>query len=201
MNAPWPAEVAGLPVCPHRRLPVPFAATRRPDGVAEFTVIDPVRVRACAAHRLCGVCGLALGYWVAFFGGPASADPARGAYTDPPMHEGCVEAAIGLCPFISKPRVPRRSPPVDIIAADPAGFLEGGKGEGRGWVMVICRGYRVVTQPTRQGGVAEVFRPLQVARTRTFNYGPDGVLRELTAPARPARAVVRTQRRKGGRRG
>lgn len=188
---PVPACLRDLPLCPKRKLPVPFAAARYPDGTGEFTIIDPQRVALCARHRLCGVCGDALGRWVAFLGGEASADPARGAYSDPGMHPACCEAALGLCVFIARPRVPRRTVPINVVdVSTPAGFADDDD-RVKTWVMVIARDYQVVGTRTREGGTALLFRPLLRERTRTFGYGPDGKLREVRPPV-----VVRAQRRR-----
>ena len=39
-RSPWPAEVAHLPVCPHRNLPVPFINEVAPDGTGLFAILD-----------------------------------------------------------------------------------------------------------------------------------------------------------------
>ena len=196
---PVPACLRDLPLCPKRKLPVPFAAARYPDGTGEFSIINPVRVAICARQRRCGICGNPLGRWVAFLGGPRSADPHNGAYTDPAMHERCAEASIGICTFIARPRTVRRSLPIDVIpAGDPEGFIDDGDKAATGWVMVITRSYRVVKAPARDGGTAALFLPGPHERTRRFLYdGPDGRLVEVDpVPVAAGPQVVRAQRRR-----
>jgi ferredoxin len=179
MRRAWPPAVEGLDVCPHRKLPIPYSALRREDGTGDFIVTDSKRVEACARYKLCGVCGKPLGYWIAFLGGPASADPEAGAYTDPPMHEACAEAALQLCPYIAHPRVQRRSPLAGVATAEPAGWMEDKNPDG--WVMVITRGFRVKRErDQRTGDLIPLFRPAAgLRRERRFGY-EGGRLAELT---------------------
>jgi hypothetical protein len=165
--------VAGLPLCPKRLVPVPFAAARYADGTAEFTVNDTRRRLACARHRLCGIGGLALGGEVAFLGEVLpGADPARLVFTDPGMHEACAAASLDLCPYIARPRVPRRPPPCDANEPD---VPDPGKA---GWVLLTAAGYETVGQPRRGGGTVAVFKPGPLLTVRWLTYGPDGQLRE-----------------------
>ncbi len=69
----WPAPLAGLPVCPVRKLPVPFSAEWDETGRAVFTALDPARKDEIVRYRLCGVCGRPLGYWFVFLGDEVSA--------------------------------------------------------------------------------------------------------------------------------
>src|SRR5215467_9324535 len=101
-----PDQIRALPVDPRRRLPIPFANGADPEtGEGRFAITDATRQMACWTAKLCGVCGQPLGEWVAFLGGPGSADRWRGAYTDPWMHEDCAEASLTVCPYIARPRV------------------------------------------------------------------------------------------------
>ena len=111
----WPPEVEHLPVCPHRKLPIPFIAEVGADGTGHFTILDNDRARECLKHRLCAMCGLPMGAEIAFLGDVASLEP-DGFWIEPPVHERCAEiTAGGLCPFMSRERVPRR-PPEDGVA-------------------------------------------------------------------------------------
>ena len=111
----WPPEVEHLPVCPHRKLPIPFIAEVGADGTGHFTILDNDRALACLKHRLCAMCGLPMGAEIALLGDVASLEPG-GFWIEPPVHERCAEiAAGGLCPFVSRERVPRR-PPEDGVA-------------------------------------------------------------------------------------
>lgn len=115
-----PDFLAHLDVEPRRKLPVPFSNVILPNGQPDFTTIDAGKIVACAKRRLCGVCGKALGYWVAFLGGPKSAESR--AYLDPPMHEECARAAVELCPFIAMPSMARRKTPLTADSIMPDGW-------------------------------------------------------------------------------
>lgn len=106
--ADLPPELAHLPICPHRELPIPFIAEVGGDGAGHFTILDPDRQRECYEHRLCAMCGLPMGDEVALIGDVVSLEPG-GFYIEPPVHEWCGWTAIGgLCPYISREKVPRR---------------------------------------------------------------------------------------------
>jgi len=163
----WPDALAGLPVCPVRRLPVPFSAERDETGRGVFTALDPVHKEQIIRYRLCGVCGKHMGYWIVFLGDEVSAVPG-GIYVDPPMHEECALAAIEVCPYIKLERVPRRPlAPQDVMIA-PAGSFDGPK---RPWVMAVTRDFKMV--PHRawgRGPVTLVYQPTRIMRTRRFEY-------------------------------
>lgn len=168
----WPAAVAGLPVCPKRQLPIPYSTARWPDGTGRFAVNDVARKLRCGRERLCGICGTALGWWVVFLAedhGPML----QTTFTDAPVHEECAEASLQLCPYIAKPRVPRR---LDPEAAHPEGWTP--DKDKAGWLMWVTRTYRMVPQPAAGGGTVWGFRPAPAVRIRRFAY-QDGTLREL----------------------
>lgn len=93
------------------------------------------------------------------------------------MHEACAEAAIALCPFIARERVPRRPlAPEDVMIAPPGSF----EGPKRPWVMAVTRGFRMVPHQAWGGGqVTMVFRPARIVRVRRFEY-ISGRLAEVT---------------------
>jgi len=109
-----------LPVEPRRKLPVPFTNIITESGEPDFTTIDAQKTVECALLRLCGVCGKKLSYWIAFLGGPQSAESR--AYLDPPMHEECARAAVKLCPFIAMPSMARRKTPLTRDSTYPEGW-------------------------------------------------------------------------------
>jgi hypothetical protein len=184
----WPAALAGLPICPVRKLPVPFSAERGEGGRAVFTALDPEHKELIIRHRLCGVCGQPLGYWFVFLGDETSTEPG-GFYVDPPMHEDCAVAAIKVCPFIQQERVPRRpATPEDVMIAPPGSF----EGPKRPWVMAVIRDFKMVPQLAWGGsGITLVFRPARIVRTRRFEY-QDGRLTEVT-PSAPGTALQPAQ--------
>jgi len=79
-----PPQLAHLPMCPRRGLPVPYV-NQRDDRPPDFSTIFGERVLACARDQLCGVCAQPLTYWVAFLGSRRAAE--ERAFLDPPMHE------------------------------------------------------------------------------------------------------------------
>jgi len=184
----WPEQIRALPICPRRKLPIPFSAARRTepehDGrvVGDFTITDHDRVGRCAAERLCGVCGLRLGYWIAFLGGPQSAESARGAYSDPPMHEECAEWALRLCPYIVSHRVPRRSDLIDPAGAAVARPPGEDPAHPEAWVIAVTRSYKTFQSFDRATRTPILlFRPQPASRLRRFEYrGERHELAEVT---------------------
>ena len=157
----WPAALAGLPVCPRRGLPVPFSSGRDEDGTGRFGRNDPLAKLLCGIGRRCGVCGGPLGDGEIVFLVLNRGVPLRQpVFPDPANHEPCAEAAMALCPYIARPKVPGRD-------GDPK----------PGWLIWVTRSYELV--PGRNA--AADFLPGPPVRIRRFRYAPDGVLTE-TAP-------------------
>lgn len=201
----WPAAVRHLPVCPKRDLPIPYIAEIAPDGHGEFTILDDRRARECLEGRLCAMCGLPMGWWVALIGDPVSVDePDGGLFIEPPVHEECAELALGgLCPYLSRERVPRRMPQEDVAIAGmtPEEVFEVGRTVAkRPLIMAICHDYYPDWQPSLAGSPIMMYRPGKIVRVRRFGYA-DGRLAECpaAAPAAAAARVIRTQRRRGRR--
>jgi hypothetical protein len=195
----WPPEVEHLPVCPHRKLPIPFIAEVGADGTGHFTILDGNRARECLKHRLCAMCGLPMGAEIALLGDVASLEPG-GFWIEPPVHERCAEIATGgLCPFMSRERVPRR-PPEDGVAIVGMGPDElAGVGRfipKRPVVMAITESYTIGFAPTHHGGWTAVYQAGPIVRVRRYAWDADGKLAEVQpAPARAVR-VVRNQPRR-----
>lgn len=159
---PLPETVAGLPVCPKRHLPIPFATEREADGIGRFGANDPLAKLLCGIGRRCGVCGGRLGDGeIVFLAVDRGHLGRRPVFTDPAMHEPCAEASMALCPFIARARTAGRA------SAGPK----------PGWVMLVTRSYELV--PGRHA-LAD-FLPGPAVHIRRFGYDADGVLREMTA--------------------
>lgn len=94
-----PENMQTLPVHLRMGLPIPVINTF---GFNEhdFTTINTELSTGLAQRRRCGLCSEKLDDEAAFLGGPGSA--MAGTYTDPPMHPACAEAAVQLCPHISR---------------------------------------------------------------------------------------------------
>lgn len=84
-----------------RGYPIPWNVLRADDGTAFFTVNDTARNWLALARKLCPLCGLRLGSFMWFVGGPLSAFHAHGAYADLPGHRDCIEFALATCPFLA----------------------------------------------------------------------------------------------------
>jgi hypothetical protein len=74
---------------------------------ADFTTIDGELATGLAQRYRCGMCAERMTDEAAFLGGSQSCDTR--AYTDPPMHPACAEAAVALCPHINR-RTMKRAP-------------------------------------------------------------------------------------------
>lgn len=198
----WPPEVAHLPVCPHRELPIPFIAEVGTDGSGHFTILDERRKQECLEHRLCAMCGLRMDKEIAFLGDPVSLE-ADGFWIEPPVHERCAELAVGgLCPYMSRERVPRRPPDDDValIGLNPDELADVGRAAPkRPAVIAIARSYAVGLAQTHTGSLTMVYQATQVVRVRRYAWGSRGTLAEVVpAPARPV-PVVRDQPRRRSR--
>jgi len=175
LGDPLPAALAARPIEPHRKLPTPLVNQHTDaDGTefVDFVGISAERAAEVAEQGRCGLCGVELDYWIAFLGGPASAE--HRSYGDPPMHEGCAVAALTLCPHLRLCRH-RRAPDHRLHpnTAAPAGWREEKPDR---WVLGISRDF---TARYVRGSL--IFFPQAFKRLRIFDYsGPDNQLVEVT---------------------
>jgi hypothetical protein len=93
-----PAFLAHLPR--HGRLPIPFFTSIGLDGKPNFRAHDQAKHNRAIAHRLCGVCGKGLGYWLTFAAGPTEVATRAFTYM-PAMHRECALASLVMCPFLA----------------------------------------------------------------------------------------------------
>ena len=199
----WPPEVAHLPVCRRRQLPVPFIAEYDPEtGIANFGVLDPARHRDCYQGRLCAMCGKPMEGEVALLGDVLSLEPG-GFYVEPPVHEACGLLALGgLCPFISRERTPRR--PQD----DPDGTINylgsaenlltvarpGGEAK-RPMSMAIHTGYRMaVHMGGNKGGMPVFLGTGRPVRVRLFGWREGRAVEVKRLPVDPERFAATAPR-------
>lgn len=138
---------------------------------ADFTAILGDEALRVAQEKQCGLCGEPLDYWIAFLGGPRSAE--QRTYTDPPMHSECARAALSLCPHLAVTQ--HRRAPEHRLAGDvatPPYFVEDKPST---WVLGITRSFtiRIFDNGTL------VFFAAPWKQTETYGYGEDGVLRRL----------------------
>jgi len=104
-----PPAVARLPR-DRRGYPI-FATIVQPEdngGEPDFAVLDPVRVARCVRDRLCGVCGKAIDYWMAFIGGDLCLKSRLFPFA---MHPECARYSVRACPHLSNPRAKYRPVP------------------------------------------------------------------------------------------
>ncbi|MFJ1706817.1 hypothetical protein [Kitasatospora sp. NPDC088346] len=147
----------------------------RPDGTADYVSIDGPTALFLAIKGRCGLCAEPIVDVAAFLGGPGAAE--AGAYSDPPMHEGCAEAALKLCPHMARQHARRATGSrVPEGSAVPEGFSEAKPEE---WVMVLAAGYGTGLMPAEGGGTVPIFLPGSYEGVRRFVY-EDGVLIEKT---------------------
>lgn len=159
-----PPRLAHRPFDEKRKVPVPYFNVM-PDGTVNFTGINAQTVLKCAEERLCGICGEPLDYWIAFIGGPISL--ANRAYTDPPMHRECAEAAVKYCPHINR-RVHRRTPDEKFDPDDTWYSTLGVMDKPAEWVIAITRSYDIVPH---QGFI--YFKAGTIKTALHFTYGGD----------------------------
>jgi hypothetical protein len=163
-----PERMKDLNLDYRRKVPIPIM-NLKPDGEPNFMVVNNETVIRCGMARLCGICGKDLDYWIAFVGGPISAG--NGAYTDPPFHVECAEAAMLYCPHLNR-KVHRRAP--DEKMPDGSWKSEGAVEEKPAqWIIGITRDYRMI--PWGKG----VLFKCSVRHSRVYEYDEQGHLRKV----------------------
>lgn len=164
-----PERLRDRPLDHRRKVPVPWM-NENPDGTPNFVLINDRIVMECAEKHLCGICGKPLGYWIAFVGGPLSF--ANRAYTDPPFHRECAEAAMTLCPHISR-KVHRRVP--DEKLPEVAWKADGSVDEKpEFWVIGITRSFQMVPW-----GRGILFRTGTMKQAIVYGYDEQGHLQKV----------------------
>jgi hypothetical protein len=171
-DTPIPASLDARPK-DRRGLPIPASAGETPEGEYVPTAVDAVKAWNLGKERRCGVCGEAMGYWVAFVGGSASATGR--AYSTPPMHVECAEASISLCPHINyRDRSRARKHKGEVTTM--AGFVEDKPTE---WFLYVTRSYEQQLYKDRAGNPAYVFTPAPPKFLRRFVYDDAGRIGEV----------------------
>jgi hypothetical protein len=140
-SVPMPADLADRPADPVHGVPVPFACQDE-DGHGDLAAPRKRRVLRCALSRICGLCGISLGWPVAFVGSTDEAD--ANAFHFPPLHEACAEAALGLYPSVP-----------GALGID-----------GDEWALVTTGGFELERPADRRGDQRVVFHPNSVSERR-----------------------------------
>ena len=126
-------------------VPVPFVCEDEHGGF-DLRAVRKRRAIQCALSRICGLCGISLGWPVAFIGSAEEAD--ANAMHFPPLHEACAEAAAVLYRPLGEGVLG-----VDVAPQD--------------WVLVTTGGFELERPAGRDGDQRVVFHPNSVAERRT----------------------------------
>jgi hypothetical protein len=103
---PMPETIKALPVCPVRKVPVPWFVTWI-DGKPEFRIADGKKMTLALSAKLCWVCGQRIkSPPYSFVTGPMCTVTRTSA--EPPCHLECAVFSVRACPFLSKPHMDRR---------------------------------------------------------------------------------------------
>ena len=107
-----PDRIHRLPISP-TGYPVPWFVTwfkdgepcRDGEGVPDFRVIDPGKMKEAMRRNLCWVCGAQGGVHKAFVIGPMCC--ITKTISEPPSHRDCAIWSAKNCPFLSRPNMVR----------------------------------------------------------------------------------------------
>lgn len=135
-----PADLAERPRAQERGVPVPFACEDE-EGGFDLRSANKRRTIRCALSRICGLCGLSLGWPVAFLGSAREVDD--NALHFPPLHEACAEAALAVYLPLGAGALGIDVPPQE-------------------WVLVTTSGFEIERPADRRGDQRVVFRPNSV---------------------------------------
>lgn len=89
----------------HRGYPVPWFALWK-EGKPDLRVADGDKIPMALNHRLCWICGDALGELGVFVAGDLCA--LNRLAPEPPSHEDCARYAITTCPYLALTQSKRR---------------------------------------------------------------------------------------------
>jgi hypothetical protein len=146
--AALPADLADRPRTELGDVPVPFVCEAE-DGTLDLATVHKRRVIRCALSRICGLCGISLGWPIAFLG--SSAEVAANTLRFPPLHQECGEAALTVYAPLG----------AGVLGIDTAPAE---------WEMVTTGGFELERPAGRDGDQRVAFRLHAVLGRRT----PDG---------------------------
>lgn len=119
MNVEMPERVAKLPTDDKGR-PVPWFVAWT-DGKPDFRCVDARKIPIAYTKHLCWICGEKLGRYLAFTIGPMCA--INHIASEPPSHKECAIYAAQACPFLTTPKMHRRTSDLPEGVTDPAGMI------------------------------------------------------------------------------
>src|SRR5512144_2368735 len=114
-----PEDLADRPRSQEGGVPVPFVCQDE-DGGFDIREVRKRRAIQCALSRICGLCGISLGWPVAFLGSEQEAD--ANALHFPPLHEACAEAALSLYRPLEEGVLGIDVPPEEWVLLTTGGF-------------------------------------------------------------------------------
>jgi hypothetical protein len=121
-----PDRIAALPLCPRRRIPVPwFVAWEDRSQPADFRIAAAGKIDQAHRNGLCWVCGQPRSRRASFVIGPMCA--INRISSEPPSHHDCATYSAQACPFLARPHMLRRP---DLLERVQAGELSRGAGDG-----------------------------------------------------------------------
>jgi hypothetical protein len=170
----WPPEIRHLPVDPQWNLPIPYIA-ERVGGETHWGILEPARVRECYRLRLCAMCGRPMDGEVALYGDVVSLrPPPDGFFIEPPVHERCIEIALGgVCPFISREDYRRRrmDDPSVMLLGDREALREVGRTVAKRPAIVAIADTYAMANVLNEGGLMPVYvAPEGFVRVRRYAW-------------------------------
>lgn len=113
------------------------------EGKPDFRVVNTTFLTLAIRHKLCFLCGEALGRFQCFTIGPMCA--INRVSSEPPAHKECAEFAVQACPFMTQPNRTRNKHGLPENAQDPAGYMiERNPGVTLLWVTESYRVFRAL---------------------------------------------------------
>jgi hypothetical protein len=113
-----PPHMASLPV--FKGYPVPYFVGLI-DGVPDFRLVDPLKLKRCLEFEACWLCGKPLGAHRHFVIGPMCV--VNRITSEPPSHLDCAHFAVEACPHLINPGAKRRSANLPDELRHPAGTM------------------------------------------------------------------------------
>jgi hypothetical protein len=170
---PMPPRIAALPIHPVNGYPIPWFVGTDSDGSRDFRFADPRKLALAVKHRLCWVCGDAMGQYMCFVLGPMCVINMNSA--EPPSHKECAIFSAMACPFLTRPNMVRRENdlPEEIRGGETTYPMDGtvagvGLKRNPGAVALwTCKTYITRVQP--EGGV--LFTPGRLENILWYSEG------------------------------
>lgn len=156
-----PPKMRPLPTDKHHR-PIPWFVHRDDDGTPDFRVIRARGIEEAYHFGWCWVCGQPRGRTAAFVIGPMCA--VNRVVSEPPSHLECATYSALACPFLSTPRMTRRTTGLPDERVPSAGSaIERNPGAAIVWSSKTWRPFRVPEGMGERGVLFYVGDPIRVA--------------------------------------